>query len=71
MGMVAILVKWPKTNIEFILFYLLKTPYEIWVQTAQWFLKKWCLDMHVAVQNERSAVSLTFGAYQYIKLVFH
>ena len=40
MGMVAILVKWPKTNIIFILFDLLNTPYEIQIQTAQWFLRK-------------------------------
>ena len=33
MGMVAILAKWPKTNI-FILFYLMNTPYEIRVQAA-------------------------------------
>ena len=31
MGMVAILVKWPKTNIISILFYLMNTPYQIWV----------------------------------------
>ena len=40
-------------NITSILFYLLNTPYEIWVQTAQWFLRKRCLDTYVAVQNEQ------------------
>ena len=52
MGMVAILAMWPKTNVIFKLFYLLNTPYEIWVETAQWFLGKRCLDMYEAVQNE-------------------
>ena len=61
--MVAILVKWPKTNIMFLLFYL-PNPYEIWVQTAQWFLRN---------QSKMSGlgwkVKLTFGAY--IKPVSH
>ena len=57
-----------KNNIIFILFYLLNNPYEIWVQTAQWILRKRCLDMYKAVQYEwpwieRSKVSLTFSAY--------
>ena len=56
----------PKNNIIFKLFYLLNTPN--WVRTAQWILRKRCLDMYKAVPiwvalDERSKVSLTFGAY--------
>ena len=66
MDTVVILVKWPKTNIIFILFYLLDTPYEIWIQTTQLFLRKLCLDTYAAVQNEWpwmicQRVKLTFG----------
>ena len=39
-----------QNSIIFILFYRLNTPYEIWVQTAQWILRNRCLDMYKAVQ---------------------
>ena len=52
MGMVAILVKWPKTNIIFILFYLLNTPLKFKFKQPNDFWEKKCLDTYVAVQNE-------------------
>ena len=39
----AVFVKWPKTMKRV-------TPYEVWVLTAKWFLRKKCLYMYVAVQ---------------------
>ena len=70
MGMVAILVKWPQTNITSILFYILITPvHEIWVQInspsiseKKMFRYKSGRPKWVAL-DERSKVRLTFGAY--------
>ena len=53
MDVAPILVKCPKPSVTFIRVHLLmNAPYDIWVQSAQWFLRKRCFDMYVEVRNE-------------------
>ena len=52
MDMVAILAKLPKTNIIFILFHSMSTPYKISSSNSPVISEKISLDKFVAVRNE-------------------
>ena len=43
MGMAAILIMWPGPFEQTFIPYPMKTPYEIWLQSVQWFLRRRCL----------------------------
>ena len=52
MGMAAILVMWPLTFGSIYSTQLKESPYEIWVQLAQLFLRKLCFDILMGLLYE-------------------
>ena len=56
MGMSAILVKWPKQFVQILANLFKESSYEIWVQLAQWFLRKLCFNKKKFITQQQQRV---------------
>ena len=60
MDMAVILVMWPGLFEQTFVPYPMKTPYEIWLQSAQWFQRRRCLSVADRQRTTEAYLSYKF-----------